>query len=60
VKRAPAWTQRAKVEWLYRLTTDPRRIQRQMVLPRYAVRVLRWSPDDYGPPRRRRPSRRGR
>ncbi|MBN1629754.1 MAG: WecB/TagA/CpsF family glycosyltransferase [Thermoleophilia bacterium] len=55
VERAPAWTQRAKVEWLYRLASDPRRLRRQMVLPRYAVQVLRWSPEDYGPPRRKRP-----
>jgi exopolysaccharide biosynthesis WecB/TagA/CpsF family protein len=56
VKRAPAWTQRAKVEWLYRLASDPRRLRRQMSLPKYAVQVVRWSPEDYGPPRRRRPS----
>lgn len=55
VKRAPAWSQRAKVEWLYRLAADPRRLKRQLVLPRYALQVLRWSPEDYGPPRRRRP-----
>ncbi len=29
VKRAPTWTQTAKVEWLYRLVTDPRRVGRQ-------------------------------
>jgi N-acetylglucosaminyldiphosphoundecaprenol N-acetyl-beta-D-mannosaminyltransferase len=56
VKRAPAWTQRAKVEWLYRLASDPRRLPRQLALPRYAVQVARFSPEDYGPPRRRRPS----
>ena len=56
VRRAPAWSQRAKVEWLYRLARDPRRWRRQSVLPRYAVQVLRWSPEDYGPPRRRRVS----
>jgi N-acetylglucosaminyldiphosphoundecaprenol N-acetyl-beta-D-mannosaminyltransferase len=56
VKRAPAWTQQAKLEWLYRLARDPRRLRRQWVLPQYAFDVVRWSPDDYGPPRRR-PSR---
>ena len=56
VKRAPAWSQRAKAEWLYRLARDPRRWRRQSVLPRYAVQVLCWSPEDYGPPRRRRVS----
>ena len=59
VKRAPAWTQRAKVEWLYRLASDPRRLRRQTALPRYALQVMRFSPDDYGPPRRRRPSEGG-
>ncbi|MFH1834414.1 MAG: WecB/TagA/CpsF family glycosyltransferase, partial [bacterium] len=54
VRRAPAWTQKAKVEWLYRLVTDPRRAGRQLALPRYAAQVVRWSPDDYGPPRRGR------
>ena len=54
VKRAPAWTQRAKVEWLYRLAANPRRLRRQLVLPRYAAQVVRGSPDDYGPPRRGR------
>ncbi|MFH0915344.1 MAG: WecB/TagA/CpsF family glycosyltransferase [bacterium] len=57
VKRAPHWTQKAKVEWLYRLASDPRRARRQLVLPRYAAQVLRWSPDDYGPPRRGRARR---
>lgn len=47
VKRAPEWTQRARVEWLYRLASDPRRLRRQMVLPRYAAQVLRWYPGDY-------------
>jgi exopolysaccharide biosynthesis WecB/TagA/CpsF family protein len=54
VKRAPAWAQRGKVEWLYRLAADPRRWRRQSVLPRYAIQVVRWSPEDYGPPRRQR------
>ncbi len=54
VKRAPAWTQTAKVEWLYRLVTDPRRVRRQLALPRFAAQVMLWSPDDYGPPRRGR------
>ncbi len=54
VTRAPAWTQRARIEWLYRLASDPRRIRRQKALPRYAAQVVRWAPDDYGPPRRGR------
>jgi len=54
VKRAPEWSRRANVEWLYRLASDPRRLRRQSVLPRFAAQVLRWSPEDYGPPRRGR------
>jgi exopolysaccharide biosynthesis WecB/TagA/CpsF family protein len=54
VKRAPAWAQRARVEWLYRLVTDPRRLRRQRVLPRFAAEVLLGSAYDYGPPRRGR------
>ena len=54
VKRAPATVQKAKVEWLYRLATDPRRAHRQLALPRYAGRVIGWSADDYGPPKRGR------
>ncbi len=54
VSRAPVWTQKAKVEWLYRLVSNPRRARRQVALPSYAAQVLRWSVDDYGPPRRGR------
>jgi N-acetylglucosaminyldiphosphoundecaprenol N-acetyl-beta-D-mannosaminyltransferase len=55
--RAPAWAQKARVEWLYRLARDPRRIRRQLALARFATEVVRWSPDDYGPPRRGRTRR---
>jgi exopolysaccharide biosynthesis WecB/TagA/CpsF family protein len=41
VKRAPAWAQRAEVEWLYRLAQDPRRFRRQLVLARFVARVVR-------------------
>ena len=54
VRRAPEWAQRAKVEWLYRLLSDPRRARRQTVLLRYAAQVVLGSADDYGPPRRGR------
>ena len=40
-KRAPAWIQRGKVEWLYRLVRQPSRLRRQMALVRYAAQVLR-------------------
>jgi exopolysaccharide biosynthesis WecB/TagA/CpsF family protein len=54
VKRAPEWAQRAKVEWLYRLASNPRRARRQTVLLRYAAQVVLGTADDYGPPRRGR------
>jgi N-acetylglucosaminyldiphosphoundecaprenol N-acetyl-beta-D-mannosaminyltransferase len=38
--RAPVWVQRAGFEWLYRLIREPRRIKRQMALPRFVARVM--------------------
>ena len=38
--RAPDWVRKAGVEWLYRLTREPRRLRRQLVLPRYVFRVV--------------------
>jgi N-acetylglucosaminyldiphosphoundecaprenol N-acetyl-beta-D-mannosaminyltransferase len=54
VRRAPAWVQRARVEWMYRLLSDPRRARRQKALLQYAAQVVVGSADDYGPPRRGR------
>lgn len=51
VSRAPDWTQRLGVEWLYRLAADPRRLRRQLALPRFAARVVAGCADDYGPGR---------
>jgi len=51
VRRAPAAVRRLGVEWLYRLLTDPRRLRRQLALPRFAWRVLTGGADDYGPGR---------
>ncbi len=48
VTRAPEWAQRAGVEWLYRLVREPKRLRRQMVLPRFALRVVR-APGGAGP-----------
>lgn len=39
--RAPAWTSRLQMEWLYRLLQDPRRWKRYLVLPQFAWSVLR-------------------
>lgn len=38
--RAPLWMQRAGLEWLYRLGSDPRRFRRMLALPRFVLRVL--------------------
>ncbi|MDN6029118.1 MAG: WecB/TagA/CpsF family glycosyltransferase [Lactobacillus sp.] len=39
VKRAPEIFQRLRVEWLYRLLTNPTRLGRMLVLPKFVVRV---------------------
>jgi len=41
VPRAPVWMRRAGLEWLFRLAHQPWRIRRMVVLPGYALRVLR-------------------
>lgn len=40
-KRAPAWTIKLNIEWLYRLLAEPSRLKRQMVLPRFMWRIKR-------------------
>lgn len=41
VKRAPVAFQKAGLEWFYRLLADPKRIRRQMLLPKFAFEVIR-------------------
>jgi N-acetylglucosaminyldiphosphoundecaprenol N-acetyl-beta-D-mannosaminyltransferase len=41
VKRAPRAFQKMHLEWFYRLASDPRRLRRQMNLPRFAAQVIR-------------------
>jgi N-acetylglucosaminyldiphosphoundecaprenol N-acetyl-beta-D-mannosaminyltransferase len=41
VPRAPLWMRSAGMEWLFRLGRQPWRIRRMVVLPEYALRVLR-------------------
>ena len=41
VPRAPAWMRRAGLEWLYRLVRQPWRARRMVVLPLFALEVLR-------------------
>ncbi|MCH4157040.1 MAG: WecB/TagA/CpsF family glycosyltransferase [Acidaminococcaceae bacterium] len=40
VKRAPAWMQEARLEWLYRLLKQPSRFTRMLALPQFVVRIL--------------------
>ena len=40
VKRAPVFVRNLKLEWLYRLLTQPSRLKRQAILPLYVARVL--------------------
>lgn len=39
-KRAPIWMQKSGLEWLYRLYKEPRRIVRQLALPKFLWLVL--------------------
>ena len=43
VPRAPLWLRQLKLEWLFRLVNEPRRLWRRYILgnPRFMVRVLR-------------------
>ena len=40
VKRAPEIYQRLGLEWFYRLIKEPSRIKRQVVLPRFMLKVI--------------------
>jgi N-acetylglucosaminyldiphosphoundecaprenol N-acetyl-beta-D-mannosaminyltransferase len=40
VKRAPKAFRQLGLEWFYRLASDPKRIKRQMALPRFLIRIL--------------------
>nr|WP_205825391.1 WecB/TagA/CpsF family glycosyltransferase [Bacillus sp. RO1] len=44
VKRAPAAFRNTGTEWLYRLLSQPSRIQRQMALPKFLLKVLGTRP----------------
>ena len=41
VKRAPKWMIRLNLEWLYRLSKEPKRFKRMLRLPKYLWAVLR-------------------
>jgi len=40
VRRAPALMQKAGLEWLYRLLTQPSRFRRMGALPMFLVKVI--------------------
>lgn len=39
-ERAPVFIRKCKLEWLYRLCKEPKRIKRQLVLPRFVLKVM--------------------
>ena len=41
VRRAPLWMQRSSLEWLYRLSKNPKKIGKVMTLPQFALLALR-------------------
>jgi N-acetylglucosaminyldiphosphoundecaprenol N-acetyl-beta-D-mannosaminyltransferase len=40
LKRAPEWVRKIGMEWLYSLIKEPKRIRRQLALPRFIWKVL--------------------
>lgn len=42
-RRAPPWMQRAGLEWLYRLSREPRRFRRMLVLPMFLLAAFNWA-----------------
>lgn len=40
-RRAPGWMIKLNLEWLYRLTAEPSRFKRQLVLPRFAWLIMK-------------------
>lgn len=40
-RRAPTWVQKANLEWLFRLVTQPTRFKRQLALPAFIYLVLK-------------------
>lgn len=45
VRRAPLWMQRANLEWLFRLLSQPYRAIRMLALPRFVCQVIRYKKD---------------
>lgn len=47
IKRAPAWMQKVGLEWLWRLLRQPKRIGRQLAIPRFVWAVYRQARLDF-------------
>jgi len=41
LQRAPQWIQNLKLEWLFRLIQEPKRLPRMLVLPKFMLKVMR-------------------
>lgn len=41
LKRAPQWVRKMGMEWLYSLIKEPKRLKRQLVLPRFVWKVVK-------------------
>lgn len=41
LKRAPKWMQNLRLEWLFRLAQEPKRLPRMMDLPRFMIKVMK-------------------
>jgi len=41
LKRAPKWMQKAKLEWLFRLIQEPKRLPRMLDLPKFMLKVYK-------------------
>ncbi len=44
-KKAPQIIQRSGLEWLWRLFLEPRRIRRQLAIPRFIIKMYRFTQD---------------
>lgn len=49
VRRAPRWMQKIALEWLWRVMTNPRKISKVMLLPRFVSMIRRAQKSKYSP-----------
>lgn len=43
IRRAPAWMQKGGLEWLWRLTRQPKRLGRQLAIPKFVFQIKKQS-----------------